>query len=163
MAVVVLLIVLLSGGSGKSSAVAVTKAACKAMTSGNVSDVYDLVHPAMIEAHLKAYGMTEKEMKQEIKETEQSAKAAIKALKASGQGFSVDYDIVKEEHVDKDELMELAEDYREDFNLEITDAACVEVKLTVKMAGNTEDEENDFVAVKIGGKWYLDPDKSDLF
>lgn len=76
-----------------------------------------------------------------------------------GEDVAFTYEIQKCKELDEDELKEINEDYKDDFDFEEEVSKGYEVKVRVIMEGEDkkESETQKLNVIKIKGKWYLDP------
>ncbi|MBR5519343.1 MAG: zinc ribbon domain-containing protein, partial [Clostridia bacterium] len=153
---VVLLIVLLGGGSGAGSAEAAAEKFVEAAGNMDADDLLNLVHEDTLEYLADDLGYDDiDEMREEMEESADEAKEMM-----GGISMKVSAEAGYIEKPSKHEMQGVKEMYDEEFGLEVTDAAEVEVEMTLKVsyAGETFEESStvDVCVVEIDGTWYLD-------
>lgn len=147
--VVVLLFSLIFGGRGYKSTV---KKYVNATYSGKGKVVVSLMPKKFVKLTLEKSGYKKSKL---IKELDKELKSQIDRL---GDNWSFSYKIVKVKDVKKDDLKELKEDYKEDYNIKISAAKEVKLELTISFKGSDQKYTNTLSVpvVKIGSSWYLD-------
>ena len=119
---------------------------------GNAKSIVDMMYPKkMLNELLDEMDMSKSEFIKELKEDQKDYKEELKE-----DGYKYKYKIIDCEKVDKDDIKEANEYFKEEYNLKITAAKKYTVKITEYEDGKKEDSwESTYVAYKISGKWYV--------
>ena len=154
--VVVLLIVLLGGGAGAGSPEAVAEKYVKAMGNIDTNAILDLVPEAAYDYLAEDQGYDDiDEMREDMNAGAEEAEEMLDMLNMKISGEAVDTEKLK-----GDDLEDLQEAYDDEFNVEVTAAAAVEVEVTMSASymGETMEESDDMTVyvVEIDGTWYID-------
>ena len=148
-----------SGGKKEKSGKTPESVAEKYMEAALDADfekIMDLVHKDVINNGMEAEGMDEDDLQELIDEHNEDLNDVLAELEE--EDVKLTYEIVDTEALDK-EMVESGKEYYEDeYDVEITDAKCVEIEITIEVDGDAETETLDIYVVKIGGSWYLDID-----
>lgn len=123
--------------------------------------VLDLIHPNVVRE------AAEDEFDGDIKAFEDYfQKEFMDYIKESAQGLSISFELVEKSSLERDDFNEFADDYERRYNVEVSDVAemVFEVRATGVIDGEEIDDSNDMevTAVKIDGKWYIDPESTDM-
>ncbi len=129
-------------GSDNSKAKAVVKDVMKAMTDGDAEALVDLIPDDFINEIGKAGDMSESEVEDYLEEELSESLSEFKE-----EYGDVEYKIGDVRDADDDELEDTKDAYDE-MNIEVEDLKYVEVE--------AEDETEEFSAIKVDGRWYID-------
>ena len=154
---VVLILVFTLGGS--NSPEGVVRKFVKAYQNYNLSDMIDALYPdEVLSAVLKDNDMTKSEYKRKIKEAQEEIDERMEDLDEDELPEKYTVKVVDSEALDKDDLKELNEWYKNQFGTSkkyISEAR----ELTVCTKSEDEDwddaDESEITVVKINGKWYI--------
>ena len=154
---VVLILVFSLGGS--NSPEGVIKSFVKAGQNRDAQGMMDALYPdEVLSAVLKDYGMTKSEYKRKIKEAQEEIDEQMEDLDEDDLPEKYTVKVVDSEALDKDDLKELNEWYKNQFGTSkkyISEAR----ELTVCAKSEDEDwddaDESEITVVKINGKWYI--------
>lgn len=164
--VVLVLLTALFGGISWKAAV---KQYVKAYYNGDAKMVVNLIPSAVykksakeIQAYVTAFGMDEKVTAKMIKaEVQDSMQDKVDRQKESlnsawGDQRKISVNILETENIDRDDLKDLKEVYKEDLGIRISGAKTVSYEMKVRSNGETGSYFGEVYLVKIGGSWYLD-------
>ena len=123
--------------------------------------VLDLIHPNVVRE------AAEDEFDGDIEAFEEYfQKELMNYIKESAQGLSFSFELVDKSSPERDDFNEFADDYERRYNVEVSDVVemVFEVRATGVIDGEEIDDSNDMevTAVKIDGKWYIDPESTDM-
>lgn len=150
--VILLLVKLFSGMGGGASKVA-TKFV-DSMFDGNGKAIINLLPNAVVDELVDQSGYDSK--KEYIEDVDDTLKSLIKMLDKEYDKWKVTSKVTDEDDVSNKTLRSLKERYEDDYDLKVTEAKEIELKLTATIDGDKEDAEATVTVVKIGSKWYLD-------
>lgn len=101
-------------------------------------------------------GYDKEDIQDLVDQLDNGFKSQKKSLdKALGKNWKVSYTIVDDEQWDDDKLEDIQDDYEDDYDIKVTDARTVKVKLRFKGDENVSTTMSVPV-VKVGGSWYID-------
>lgn len=155
--VVVLLIVLLGGGGTAGSPEDVAENYVDAMANFDTDDLLALIPEVALDYVADEEGYDDiDEMREDMKAGEDEMDAMMDMV----DKFSVDCEALKTTEYKKADLQDVQEAYEEEFDVEVTAAASVEVEINMEISamGQTMDESSEMTipVVEIDGNWYLD-------
>lgn len=167
-AVAIILIAIFAGGGRANDPEGVVLGYMEDTMDGDIEAMLDYLPEDFVDALIEnEYDGNRKEF---IKEGEEEMSDALEMMEEMGIKYS--FEVVNVDEPDKDELEEyieyLNEDLKEyyDIELDIKDAAIVEVEITMKgeVMGEelNETDTEEFEVIKIGKKWYLSPESFDI-
>lgn len=159
--VVLVLIFVLGNGGGYKAPI---NKFFHGMQHGDVGEMIDsFATDKMLKAIKKETGMNRKELESKFESQMLSGLSSVlgdsslSGKKKWDLSDYLKYKIGDAEDLDKDDLEDLQDDY-EEFDEKVTAAKTVEVTATITMLGITQEQEMELQVVKIGGKWYVNPD-----
>lgn len=120
----------------------------KAMETADAKLMMELLPDDMIKSIMKDEDMTKKEMTEELQDM-------LDYMFRGADKIKITYEITDTEEVDKDDLKDLKEEYKDEYDIKVKDAMIVEVEVTVKVDGEKTTEDVDLYLIKVGGSWYL--------
>lgn len=154
--VVVLCVALLGGNSPKSVADDYMKAMFKQQDAGKM---LSLIHKDILDAAYEEADMDKDEFEEELQDM---MDMMYEGLDDECDEWNVTWEIGDVDDVDDDELEDIQDYYDDDYDVKVKDAKTVEINATVEVTVDDETEEEDtdmeIIVVKIGNKWYLDPE-----
>ena len=153
--VVISIIISLFAGSGFKS---VAKKFGKAQQDLDFQTAVFLAHKKAIE---EESGLTVKEVKKSIKEEmkDEYSKDIIKEIKKTH--YKVKYTDAVD--ADTDDLKYIRRRYKENYGLNVSAAKYANYSITARYDGESVEDENSALFVKINGKWYVDVDEIDNY
>ncbi|MDR3311152.1 MAG: zinc-ribbon domain-containing protein [Oscillospiraceae bacterium] len=161
-AAVVLLIIIISSASGGYKKP--VDRIIKAMNTGKGSYVIDTMPDAYVDYLLSgdsyySYYYDVENLSDLKKYYDDIVKGTRESL---GEKVKISYKITDKERLDKDDIDKIEENMEDDIekNVKISKAYELTVKLTIKGKDLKASNEVKMRVIKIGGKWYLDPDTS---
>lgn len=137
------------GGSPES----VAEKCCKAVFKGDGKTIVSLMPDKVIKGICDEEDMTKKEM---IAELNESLEDNIDDMDRRYDKWKVSCKVLDTVSASRSELRSVAEFYDDYYDVKVTDAKSVTVRLTLKADGDTETDTVDIVTIKVGGSWYLD-------
>ena len=152
--VVVLCILLFSscgGGSGSPEKVA-DKFMSAMFKDCDAEKISDLIHPDIVDAMVEdEYDGDKDEYLEEGQET----------FDKMNEGFeeneiSIDWEVGDVEDIEDDDLEEIQEKYDDEYELEVSAAAVVEIELIAEFKGEENSSKMEIPVVEIDGGWYVD-------
>lgn len=133
---------------GGRSYKAVVKDTFKAIETADAKLMMELLPDEMIKSIMKDEDMTKKEMTEQLQDM-------LDYMFRGADKIKITYEITDTEEVDKDDLKDLKEEYKDEYDIKVKDAMIVEVEVTVKVDGEKTTEDMDLYLIKVGGSWYL--------
>ena len=133
---------------GGRSYKAVVKDTFKAIETADAKLMMELLPDEMIKSIMKDEDMTKKEMTEQLQDM-------LDYMFRGADKIKITYEITHTEEVDKDDLKDLKEEYKDEYDIKVKDAMIVEVEVTVKVDGEKTTEDMDLYLIKVGGSWYL--------
>lgn len=126
----------------------------------NAKNVLDLIHPNVVRA------AADEECNGDIEAFEKVFQETLDYVKSGVGELDVSFELVEKSSLERDDFNEFADDYERRYNVEVSDVAemVFEVRATGVIDGEEIDDSNDMevTAVKIDGKWYIDPESTDM-
>ncbi len=159
--VIILLVLLLTGVLGGGSYKDPINQFFKGLQHGNMEALMDsMISDEMVKGFLKESGMSKKEFNSMMqKEVYDEFGSMLGGLDLSD---NLKYKIKGAEDLDKDSLEDVQDDY-EELGVRVKAAKEVEVKVSIELFGQKEEDEVTFQVVQIGNRWYINPDEIDGF
>ncbi len=161
-ALIVALFLIIGGlGKGGSSPEAAAEAFIKAFANLDADKTLDCIPDKILEV------IAEDDYDGSLKELKKDLREEFEEMKGDGWDIKVKVKVKENEKVSRDELKKLKEKYEDDYDVKITEARDITVKLTVK--GEVDDEdinetvERNLHVIKVGKKWYIDVTQAALF
>ncbi len=156
-ACIAIVVGIFGGRSYKSTADKFIKATFEADGKAMLS----LMPEKMIKAACKEADMTERELAKEIT---QSLEDAIDYYNSYYDEWSYSYEITAVIDISGEDLKDMKESYKGEFDVKVKAAKVVTVKVTIALDGDTMPNKVSIPMVKVGNSWYLDaPSMSGLF
>ena len=161
---IILISIFAGGGSGSGSPEAVVEKYMEASLDFDIDRLLECMHDDVIkQAADELYDGDVKELKAELKEDLDEAKEYMELL---GSEIELSYKIVDSTSIKGDNFDDIAEDFKDEFDLKISAAAIVDVEQSTsgEILGEIYDETNEMsvIVVKIDGKWYIHPEDFDI-
>jgi len=160
-ALAIILISIFAGGSaGSGSPEAAVENYVEATFDFDIDKLLECIHEDIVNRTAdEEYDGDVDALKEELQEVLDMSKGMM-------GDAEFDYDIIDSTDIKGDDLDELTEDFKDEFDLKISAAAEVEFEVSIKgeMFGEeiNETEEATITVVKIDGKWYIHPDDFDI-
>ena len=166
-AVAVILICIFAGGggSGAKSPEAVVEKYVKATVIDMDADAFlDCIHPDILKV------AAEDEFDGDVDELKDQLREQMDGLKEMMDGFGdsvkISYKILESEDIEDEDLDDIIEYFEDEYGVKVTAAANVtfEQRTQGEMMGQQVDQtqETSVTAIKIDGKWYIDPESADI-
>lgn len=157
----VLIFVLLFGGNSPKG---VVKKYMKAIQKADAAAVVKLLPKKVVNEAKDEMDMSNKEWKEYLEEMSEDLADSYEAMEEYYDGkLKITYEIKDVEKLDKDDLKDLKEEYKDELDIKVKDARIVEVKVTTKIGDEKMKSEQEILVIKVGGKWCLDPYSADIF
>ncbi|MBE5778830.1 MAG: zinc ribbon domain-containing protein [Clostridiales bacterium] len=158
-AVLVLLVVALFGGLGNSPK-SVAMKYFRESVNANMLGTAKCLPPQYIKYMLEEEDMTRSEFNQELKDMSKQIKSSD--IWEEMKSMKITFKVTDVEDIDRDDFREMREDYKDEYGFKITDAKTVRVEMKIKSKEyGSHEEETTIDVVKVGGKWYVDPESFD--
>ena len=166
-ALAIILICVIAGGGKANDPEGVVLGYMEATMDGDIDEMLSYLHDDVVDAIVEKQYDGDKDAF--IEEGEEAMEGALEMFEEMGLEYS--FEVVSVDEPDEDELKDYIEYMDEmlkeefDIELDIKDAAIVEVEIT--MSGEfmgeemNETETEEFEVIKIGKKWYLSPESFD--
>ena len=138
------------------SANATAKAYVRAILDADAEEIVELLPKEVRKAAKKQGELTE----EDLELMEDALEGAYSCLElALGEDWQekISYKVVDSEDLDKDDVEDLEDMYRdEDIDINISAAREVEVELSYRLDGEKETDSIWVTVIKVGRSWYLD-------
>ena len=158
-AVIVALLLVFLGGGGKGGNASPEKAVTAFWSAFNDRDAEGIL-VAVLPDQDKVWEATEKEedlTRDDFVDTFQELIDMYDGL--FGDDWKINFEIKDTEFLDKEDYEDFQDDFKEEFGLKITDAAEVEVEITLLVDGDeTTTDSQTMQCYKCDGKWYVSED-----
>lgn len=154
LALVVVLVLLFGGNSPKK----VADKFMNAYVDADAKGMMKVVHDDIIDQIMEDEDMDKDDWNDQLDELSEGLEAMYEQMEDYYDGkLKLTYEVKSEKDMKGDDLDDLKDEYEDEYDLKVKDAKLVKVKLTVKCGDYKESETMELVVVKIGGKWYIDP------
>ena len=98
-----------------------------------------------------------------IKDGEKSLKATMEFMKIMyGDKVKISHEITKVKDIKDDDLEDLQDAYDDEWDIKVSAAKRITVKVTIKGSNEESEEKMEIVVLKIGSSWYIDVESFDF-